>query len=147
MFCHYLKSIQILVFRDDWKPNKNFRVVCSFIRNANIIKTFIEKLIPKGNHIIYDGWSSYSFLNDQYSGYTHSIHIHGKHDFGFGLDSTSNIKGIWRILKNELKRVYANIHAKNFLLFLKEAEFKVKNKHLNNNQKIEIEFYNSLKES
>ena len=65
------------------------------------------------------------------------IKVIQRNDFGYGLDSTSYIESVWGILQSEIKCVYATIRPKNFLYFLKEAEFKVKNIHLTNNQKIE----------
>ena len=106
-------------------------------RDTEILKKFIYKFIPPGNHIISDGWNAYSFLNDPHSGYRHSVHVYGRNDFGFGLDSTNHIESIWGILKLELKRVYTTIRSKNFLYFLCESEFKYKNKTLSNEEKLE----------
>ena len=92
MFCHDLNGRQIWVLGMIENETKSFRVVCSYNRDANVIKSFIEKYIPKGNHIIHDGWPAYSFLNNPNSGYIPSIHVHGRHDFCYGLDSTSHIE-------------------------------------------------------
>ena len=95
---------------------KNFRLICSYTRDSKILKIFTCKLIPPGNLIISDGWNGYSFLNEPCSEYRHSIHIN-RNDFGKGLDSTSHIENIWGILKQEIKRIYINIHTKKFLYF------------------------------
>ena len=100
---------------------KNFRLICSYTRDNEILKKFIYKFIPPGNHIISDGWNGYSFLDEPGSGYRHSIHIHGRNDFGIGLDSTSHIESIWGNLKQEIKRVYITIRSNNFLYFLRES--------------------------
>ena len=90
---------------------KNFRIICSYNRDSDILKKFISKFIPPGNHIISDGWIGYSFLNEPLSDYSHSVHIHGRNDFGFGLDSTSHIESILGILKQEIKGVYTTIRS------------------------------------
>jgi len=63
LFCHDLNGKQIWVLGITENETKNFRVVVSYNRDEDIIKTLITKVIPTGNIIISDAWSGYSFLN------------------------------------------------------------------------------------
>jgi len=45
-------------------------------------------------------------------------------DFGEGLDSTSHIEQLWQHLKQNIKEIYKLIPMKNFILFLREAEWR-----------------------
>ena len=137
LFYHDLNCKQIWVLGITENETKNFRVVVSYNRDEEMLKTFIKKFIPRGNIIISDAWLGYSFLNDVNSGYIHSIHVHGQNDFGFGLDSTSHVESIWGILKHELKSLYTTIRYHNFLYFLREIKFKYKYRALSNEKKIE----------
>ena len=83
----------------------------------------INVFIRENNTIITDGWRAYNFLDD--SNYIHEVHIHGPQgNFGFGLHSTSHIEGIWGTLKTKITKIYNCIPADNFILFLREAEFR-----------------------
>ena len=149
LFCHDINGKQIWVLGMTENETKNFRLICSYTRDNEILKKFIYKFIPPGNHIISDGWNGYSFLDEPGSGYRHSIHIHGRNDFGIGLDSTSHIESIWGNLKQEIKRVYITIRSNNFLYFLRESEFKYKYNKLKDYEKLEkfFEIYSLLIES
>ena len=48
--------------------SKDFRVDIAYKRNSEVLKTFIERYIEKGNKIITDDWSGYSF-NHNMEGY------------------------------------------------------------------------------
>jgi len=149
LFCHDLNGKQIWVLDITENETKNFRVVVSYNRDEEILKTFISKFIPTGNIIISDAWSGYSFLNAANSGYIHSIHVHGHNDFGLGFDSTSHVESVWGILKHELKSLNTTIRYHIFLFFLRESEFKHKYRTLSNEKKIEkfCECYNLIKDS
>ena len=88
------------------------------------MKRLIERLVPKGNRIVTDNAACYNFLNRFDSGYNHSIHTHGHGDFGEGLDSSSHIEQLWQYLKQLIKEVYKIIPMNNFVLFLREAEWR-----------------------
>jgi hypothetical protein len=77
-------------------------------------------------------------------GYSRSVHIHGGGDFGIGITSTSHIESIWSQLKSILKKIYYVIPSKNFFYFLKEAEWRVKNKNKHLDNKIS-EFFDNWK--
>lgn len=119
LFCHDINGKQIWVkgMSENETKKKNFRLICAYNRDNDILKKFICKFIPPGNHIIFDGWNGYSFQDEPGSGYRQSIHIHGRKDFGIGLDFTSHIESIWGILKQEIKRVYITICSKKFCIF------------------------------
>jgi len=61
----------------DTSNNFNFRCNISKIRNNVYLKKFIAKYIKRGNNIITEGWSGYSFLNYNNSGYIHISYNHG----------------------------------------------------------------------
>ena len=63
-------------------------------RDEDIIKTFIKRFIPAGNNILFDGWASYDCLDEENSGYSHFKHIHGRHDFVLGIESTSHVENL-----------------------------------------------------
>ena len=56
--------------------------------------------------------------------YHHSVRKFGHSDFGYGYESTSHIESVCGNLKNIIKRIYYPIPNNNFVLFLKEAEFR-----------------------
>ena len=45
-------------------------------------------------------------------------------DFGENIDSTSHIEQLWHNLKFYIKKIYYLIQSNNFLLFLREAEWR-----------------------
>ena len=81
----------------------------------------------------------YLFLNDVNLGYQHLSHNHGGGDFGYGNQSKSHIESILGILKAKIKSVYNIIPSKNLLHFVRETEFKYKNRLKTNDEKL-IEF-------
>ena len=81
----------------------------------------------------------YGFI-DILDGYTRDIHIQGGQDFGFGVNSTSQIESIWSQLKSILKSIYYIIAHRNFPLYLREAEWRQKNKDKNTKDKIKSFF-------
>ena len=68
--------------------------------------------------------------------YIHDIHLHGGGDLGYGLNSTSHIESICGQKKAIIKNIYYIIPNKHILLFLREAEFRLKNKSKNLESKI-----------
>jgi len=116
--------------------SKDFRLEASIRRDSQTLEKFIKKYLEKGNTVITDGWLGYSFLDNGDSCYQHIKHLHGGGDFGTGLESTSHIEGLWGILKSKIKSTYMVIPNVNFMKFLRESEFKYKNRSLNNEGKI-----------
>ena len=114
---------------------RKLRLEITHLRTADIMKKIIFKHIKRGNIIVSDGWTGYNWISNIEYGYIHSVHNHGHGDFGLGLDSTSNIENIWAYLKSLIKRIYNNIPIKNFILFLREEEFRRSINNLTNNQK------------
>ena len=99
------------------------------------MKNFINRYVEPGNTIVTDGWSGYDFLSNT-DDYRHDRHVHGGGDFGYGLNSTSHIESIWEQLKACIKNIYYIIPNRNILLFLREAEFRIKNNDKNLESKI-----------
>lgn len=109
------KNLWVLGLRDN--DTKEFKVVVAKTLDENIIKTFIKRFIPAGNNIVSDGWASYDWLDEVNSGYSHFKHIHGRHDFGFGIKSTSHVENLWSLLKPDILSIYKSIPSKNFYFF------------------------------
>ena len=65
------------------------------------------------------------------------MHNHSRGDFIRGRESTSHTYILWSKLKDGIKSTYKTIQNKDFLYFLKEQEFKIKNKHLNREAKMQ----------
>ena len=107
---------------------KDFLLVVTKIKDTEKIKAFITRYIPSGNFIVTDGWGSYSWLN--HFGYIRLEHNHGAGDFYFANESTSHAENLWNVLKTDVISTYFAIQNKDFLLFLREAEYKYKNRKL-----------------
>jgi hypothetical protein len=78
------------------------------------------------------------------SQYSHSIHNHGYGDFWIGLDSTAHIEQLWSQLKQIIKQIYYIILSEKYILFIREAEFRVNIKNLSEEQK-QNEFIDIIK--
>ena len=120
---------------------KDFRLEAVKIRDSNILKLFITTYIERGNKIITDRWSGYSFLANE-DGYDWDPHTHGAGDFGFGLSSTSHIEQLWHQLKDKIRKIYNSIPFYNFLHYLREAEWRIKYNRLSHEQKL-YQFFES----
>lgn len=140
LFSHDVNRNQLWVIGLIETTNKDFRLVLARNRDADTIKTFVERTIPIGNCLVTDGWDGYDWADIQNSGYIRYLHIHGHNDWWRGQDSTSHIESIWQQLKLEIKSTYKMIPSLNFLYFLREAEWKIKNKYRTYEEKIE-EFF------
>ena len=70
-------------------------------------------------------------MDEHDSDYTSYRHNHGQGDFGYGLESTSHIEGLWANLQAIIKNTYRVMPHRNLLKFIKEAEFKFKLRNLN----------------
>lgn len=118
---------------------KNIRLELVKQRNTEILKKIILHHVGKNNTIISDGWEAYYWL--RYYNYHHIVHVHGRHDFGHGNESTSHIEGIWGYLKGLIIKLYTALKPDNFYYYLKEIEFRYYIKDKNSFGKI-----NELKE-
>ena len=85
-----------------------------------------------------DGWLGYSFLEDE--GNIRDEHNHEGGDFGFGISSTSHIESLWHNLKDSITKIYNMIPSRNFISFLRESEWRNKNRSKNREDKIK-EFF------
>ena len=85
-------------------------------------------------------WAPYIYLDNPLSGYHHYRHVHGSGDFGIGVQSSSNIEIIWAQIKSKIKENYHIIPPKKFMLFVREAEFKIKIRNMTNDMKIKYFF-------
>lgn len=135
LFTHLKDGTQIWVIGIINNLTKDFRLEATKSRDAETLEKFLINYIQPGNTIICDGWSGYQFI-DGLNGFTRITHNHGAGDFGYGLASTSHIEGLWSILKSKIKDSYHIIPSKKFISFLREAEFKVKNRHLSSDEMI-----------
>ena len=103
---------------------KNFLLVVTKVRDTEKIKSFVIRYIPPGNFIVINGWGSYTWLNN--FGYIRLEYNHGAGDFGFVNESTSHAENLWNVLKTDMISTYFDIQNKKFLLFIKEAEYKIR---------------------
>jgi len=75
-------------------------------------------------YIITDIWNGYNWLDNNAYGYHHVKHNHSEGSFGYGIFSSSIIENTWANLKEKIKRIYHQIPNKNFIIFLREAEWR-----------------------
>ena len=109
------------------------------IRNSNNLSIFVKNHILLDTVIVTDGWSGYSFLDDQENSvWEHEVHHHRAGDFGYGSHSTSHIEHTWNSLKQEIKLIYGSLHNTNFVYFLREAEFRLNLCKRSNEEKLNI---------
>ena len=82
-FCEDVNGAHLWVLGAIENDTRYFKIILSRDRDANTIKKFMTRFIPKVNKIVTDGWPSYDWLDDTNSGYQRFRHIHGRHDFGY----------------------------------------------------------------
>ena len=90
------------------------------------LRAIIRQKVPKGATIYSDQWTAYDGLITQ--GYRHHRIHHGQ---GFAASRRRHINGIenfWGYAKTKLKRYYG-IPRNQFLLYLKEMEFRFNHRH------------------
>jgi len=114
-------------------------------RTSAIMKKIINTFVPKGNIIITDGALCYSCLDNADSGYTHHFHNHGHDDFDETLDSISHAEQLWNNLKSIIKKIYFYIPNNNFVLYLRESEWRRNQKKFDDNKNIMTSFEEDLK--
>ena len=84
--------------------------------------------------IITDGWVGYDWISEYR--YNHIKHIHGRHDFCSGNESTSYIEIIWGIFKDMITRYHNALNADNFAFFLRKLEFRYNTRDMNSKCKL-----------
>ena len=136
LFTHEV-NCQIWVIGLIYNETNNICIEIVQNRNHDTLKAIIEKHVKKGNIIINDSWIGYNFLNSNANGYTHHIYNHGHGNFVHGIDSTSRIESIWADIKVLIKKIYHKIPSKNFVYFLREAEYRRSLKSYNIKEKLE----------
>ena len=114
----------------------NIRIEVSFYKDTTTMKKIISKYIEQGNIIISDPWPAYNFLDDANSDYRHITHNHSIGSFGVGSNSSAYIENSWANLKDKIKKLYYNIQNSNFILFLKESEWRRNNIYKSKSEKI-----------
>ena len=120
-----IDSIKLWIIGAKNNITNNIRIDVFNTRIEEDVKLFIYNHIKPQNTIITDGWLFYNFLNNNECPYLHEVHVHGPNgNFGYGSHSTRIIEGAWGILQNYIKRIYGAIPGKNFILYLREAEFR-----------------------
>ena len=103
---------------------RKIRLEMSENRDQEGMKKIIRSHIKRGNIIISDGRSGYSWLDSPNNGYLYSTYTHALGDFGDGNDSTAHIEQLWAHLKHLIKKIYNSIPINNFFYFLKESKFR-----------------------
>ena len=136
LFCHFNGNNQIWLIGLINTETKDFRIEAVLERNSEILEKIIRHHVSIGNNIITDGWSGYNWMDNPNSGFHRIIHVHGLHDFGHGAESTSHIESVWGDMKRLLTKLYVSVKSENFIYFAKECEWRKKNNHLNNMEKI-----------
>ena len=143
LFTHDKMGRQVWVIGIINNNTRDFRLEASLNRDSETMKKFLLKFIGSNNRIISDRWSGYNFIRN-FNGYSHEVHDHGAGDFGEGLHTTSQIESLWNELKSKIKNTYHIIPSNYFIHFLREAEWKIKNK--NKSYKLLIkEFFDCFK--
>ena len=150
LFVHNQLGEAIWIIGGIETKERRIRLHISKERNMQVIENFVNQNFLEGTHFTHDGWSGYSFLNNNIN-YTHETHLHGGGEFGHGLHSTSHIEGVWGNLKKLIVGMYSIIPMNNFNLFLREAELrlnlikKTNDEKLNNIKLIFKEVYEDCK--
>ena len=75
---------------------------CTIKKDEVTLTNFIKAYIENCNTIVSDGWRVYKNLTRER--YNHDVHVRGRMNFGFGLNSTSTIEFIWNALKSAIKK-------------------------------------------
>ena len=99
---------------------KNIRIEIVNDRITETLKMIIAKHLGKGNIIHTDLWPGYNYLTNSNSGHQHITSNHSIMQFGL----TAQIESIWDNLKDIIKKLYTTIPARNFVYFLREAEYR-----------------------
>jgi len=85
----------------------------------------IQGKILEGSTINTDGWKAYDSL--VLNGYTHHRVFHSKNEFVRGKNHVNGIESFWSYAKRRMAK-FNGLTNKNFILHLKECEFRWNNK-------------------
>lgn len=85
------------------------------------MKKIIKHHVGHNNIIISEGQEAYSWL--RYDNYEHRVYINGRHDLGWGSESTSHIEQVWATFKRYIAKLYTTLNQKNFIYYVREIEF------------------------
>ena len=110
---------------------KDFRLEASYNKNSATLKEFITSNVDVGNELVTDCWNGHAFLDLPNSGYLRIQHILGGIDFGYGVKSTSHVEMLWSQIKSKNKENYHLYPYKVFMMFIREIEYKIKTRGLN----------------
>ena len=103
---------------------------------AKILLPIITKRIRLGSDVFSDAGAWYSGLVGL--GYVHRTVDHGKEEYVNGEVHINGLEGFWGLSKTNM-HTYKGIKKKNWLLYLKEMEWRYNNRHLKfNDQVIQI---------
>ena len=100
---------------------------------AKILLPIITKRIRLGSDIFSDAGSWYSGLVGL--GYVHRTVDHGKEEYVNGEVHINGLEGFWGLSKTNM-HTYKGIKKKNWLLYLKEMEWRYNNRHLKFNDQV-----------
>lgn len=139
LFLHDSLGNQIWVVGGIETKELRMRLNVINLRNSENLETFIFNNFKEGTHFTHDGWSGYTFLNNNIN-FTHETHIHGGGDFGLGYHSTSHIENLWANLKKTIRSIYGIMPKKDFILYLREAEFRINISKKKSDEKLDILF-------
>lgn len=98
----------------------------------------IQGKILEGSTIHTDGWKAYDGL--VLNGYDHYRVFHSENEFARGKSHVNGIEAFWSFAKRRLAK-FNGINSDNFILHLKECEFRYNNRD-ENLQKIIIRLFN-----
>jgi len=87
----------------------------------------IQGKILEGSTINTDGWKAYDGL--VLNGYTHHRVFHSKNEFARGKNHVNGIESFWSFTKRRLAK-FNGLTDNNFILHLKESEFRFNNRKL-----------------
>jgi transposase-like protein len=85
----------------------------------------IQGKILEGSTVHTDGWKAYDGL--VVNGYDHYRVFHGNNEFARGKSHVNGIEAFWSFAKRRLAK-FNGLKDENFLLHLKECEFRYNNK-------------------
>ena len=124
LLIHNSSNDQIWIIGGIETKSRRVKLILSKDSSSQTIEHFINENFLEGTNFTHDVWPAYNVLNNNLN-YTHEIHIHGGGDFGRGNHSTSHIENYWAQFKNLITRIYGTIPKKNYVLLVREIEFRI----------------------
>jgi transposase-like protein len=109
------------------------KVYLEIVRNATreTLMPIIQGKILEGSTIYTDGWKAYNGLI--LNGYDHYRIFHSENEFARGKNHVNGIESFWGFAKNRLAK-FNGFTNDNFILHLKECEFRFNNRKLSNEE-------------